>query len=126
MRELQRHQSTHWFSHDHTQSDGDGKFEISVEGKQDHENQDYGQGTNNVHLRSGLQKLAVFAARLHRVALGQPHPLLDSGWAVSHRPLQTKTPHTVLPTDVAGVLFAINKGGAVPLGDIGELAERDL
>ena len=87
VRELQRNQRAHRFGHDYTQSNRDREFEVSVEGKQDHENQHHGQRTNKVHLRFRLEKLAVFAAPFHPVALRQRHRLLDCCLAVSHRPL---------------------------------------
>src|ERR1035441_462367 len=62
VRELQCHERTHRLGHDHTQGNGGGEFEVSVEGKQDHENQHHGEWTSEVHLRFGFEKLAVFAA----------------------------------------------------------------
>ena len=123
---FQRNQRAHRFGHDYAQGNGDGEFEISVERKQDHENQHYGQWTNKVHLRFGLEKLAVFAAPFHPVALRQCHGLLDCCLGVSYRPLQITPLDAVLHADVAGVVFAINKGRTVSLADIGELAEWDL
>ena len=125
VRELERNQRAHRFGHDHAQRDGDGKFEVSVERKQDHENQHHGQRANEVHLRFGLEKLAVFAAPCHPVALRQGHGLLHRRLAIAHRALQVAPLDAVLHADVARVIFAINKGRAISLGNVGELAERE-
>ena len=126
MSELQRNQRSHRFGHDYAQGNGDGEFEIAVERKQNHENQHYGKRANKVHLRFGFEKLAVFSAPLHPIALGQGHRLCDSRLAISHRPLQIATLDAVLHADVARVIFAINKRRTISLRNIGELAERDL
>ena len=85
------------------------KLEVSVERKQDHENQPESEGNNEIHLRPGFEELAVFAAPRHLVALWQSHGFVHCGLAVAHRPLQVTAFDAVLHPDVAGVIFPINK-----------------
>ncbi len=62
VREFQRHQRAHRFGHDDSEGDGDRELEISIERKQDHENQHDREWANEIHLRFRFKKLAVFAA----------------------------------------------------------------
>ena len=52
--------------------------------------------------------------------------MLHCRLAVSHRPLQIAAFDAVLHSDVAGIVFAINKRRAVSLADSGQLAQRNL
>ena len=52
--------------------------------------------------------------------------MLHRGLAVAHRPLQVAALDAVLDADVARVVFAIDKGRAVALADVGQLAQRNL
>src|SRR5271169_1610166 len=126
MSELQRNQSTHRFGHDYTQGDGEGELEIPVEGKQDHKNQHYGQRADKIHLRPGFEELAVFTSPGHSVTLRERHSPFYCCLTVSHRPLQIPPLNAVLHSDVAGVIFAINKRRTVSLRNVGQLAERNL
>src|ERR1700722_10074376 len=122
MSELQRDQGAHWLCHDHAQGDSDGEFEISVESEQDHENQDDCQRADKVHLRFGFEELAIFASPLHAIALRQVHGLFDCLLSAAHGALKVAAFDAVLDADVTRVVLAINKGSAVALGYICELA----
>ena len=97
MRELQGDQRAHWLGHDDAQSDGDWKFEVPVQGEQDHEDQHYRQGPNERQLRFGGQQLAVFSAPFQTIALRQLYRLVDGLLAVS---LQ-RAPDRVLQWSIA-------------------------
>src|SRR5579863_2091475 len=126
MSEFQRNQCADGFGHDYAQGNRDRKLEISVEGKQDHENQHHSKGADKIHLRPGLEKLAVFAAPCHPITLRQRHVLLHFCLTVPHSPLQIAPFDAVLDPDVPGVIFTINKRRTVSLSNIAELAEWDL
>src|ERR1035438_6900382 len=126
MGEFQGNQRADRLGHNDAEGNGYGKFEISVERKQDHENQNYGERADKEHLRFRFEELAVLAAPRHGVTLRQGHGLFHRRLSVLHSALQIAPFDAVLNADVTRVIFTVNKGCAVPLRNIGKLTERDL
>ena len=83
-------------------------------------------GSDEIHLRPCFEKLAVLATPGHAVALRQFHHFVDGRLAIADGALQIAALDAVLHADVARIVFAVNEGRAVALGDVRELAERNL
>src|ERR1700674_741706 len=109
MRELQRHQCADWLGHDHAQSDSHGELKVSIQREQNHENQYHRERADDRQLRSGLDQLAVLTTPAQPVVLGQGNSFVDGLLAFFHGALQIASFDAVLHSDVARVVFTINK-----------------
>ena len=126
MCQFERHERAHRFRHHHTQRDRDGELEITVEGKQDQEDEHDSERSDHGELAFGGQKLAVLSAPFEPVAKGQSDPFSHGLLPVGHRTRQIATQDAVLDPNVARVVLSIDKRGPVALPDMGELAQRNL
>src|SRR6266849_6094117 len=121
MGKFERHKRSHRLGHDHAQRDADGKLEVSVEREQDHENQYESEGADQRELRSGLQKLAILSAPGKLVTLGESYRFVHRRLSILHSAGEVAAFDTVLHSDVAGIVFPVNEGCTISLGDVGQL-----
>ncbi len=84
------------------------------------------QRADDDELGFGFQQLAVFAAPIEMIAIGEVDGLVDGGLAGVDDAFEVAALHGKLDADVARVVFAIDEGCAGAFFDGGELGERDL
>src|SRR5271155_3553346 len=127
VRKFQRDERAHRLRHDHTQRDSHREFEIAIERKEDHENQQHCERADDQKLLLGFNEFAVFAAPAEAVARRQRFfHVRDGPLAVFYGAGQIAAFDAVLHADVARLIFAINEGRAVAFANIGKLAEGNL
>ncbi len=104
-----------------------GEFEVAVERKQNHENDEQSERADQLHLVFGFEEFAVFAAPAEPIAGRQGlFDVRNGALSVGHGALQIAAFDAVLHADIARVVFAIDKRCAAGLVNIRELAQRNL
>src|SRR5882724_4380730 len=126
MRQLQSNQRAYRFRHNHSERNRHWEFEIPIQRKQNHENQDNRQRPNKIHLLLGFKELRVLTTPVHGVTLGQFYNFSDSSLSIEHRSFQIATFDAVLHADVSRIVLAVNKRRTIPLSNIRQLAQRNL
>src|SRR5579864_399526 len=109
MRELKGDQRTHRLRHDYVERDGQWKFEIAVQRKQNEKNQQDSQRPHNGELLLGGDELIVLSAPRNLIAAGNLHTLFYGLLPLFHCPLQVAVLNAVLHADIAPVIFAIDE-----------------
>src|SRR5271155_5057633 len=125
VRQLESNQRADGFRQHHAKRDGDRKFEIAVQREENQENQHQRQRTNDHKLRLGFQQFAVFAAPIQGVTRRQLHFFGYRALAIVDHTFQVATDDGELNSDVARIIFAINKGCAAGFANGRQLGERD-
>src|SRR6185312_8477975 len=106
---------------------GDWEFEVVIERKQDHEDDEQSQWPDDFHLVLRLEKFTVLAAPGNAIARRQAAgDVGDGALSVFHCGLQIASFDAVLHADVARAVLAVDEGCAAGFMDIRQLAERDL
>src|ERR1019366_7838482 len=126
MRQLQRNQRADRLRHYDPQSDRDRKLKVSVQRKQDHENQQDGKRTDDNNLRFRLEQFAVFAAPVKTITRRKLHGFIHGGLPGVDDALKVTPFHRKLHADVARIVFTINKRSAAALLNRSECGQRYL
>ena len=127
MREFQRDQRAHRFGHYHSERDRHREFEIAVQREQDEKNQKHRQRPHYLELLLRFEEFGVFAAPVDAIAGWKGFcDIRDGPLPVTHGAFEIASLDAVLHADVAGIVFAIDKGSAGSFLNVGERRERNL
>src|SRR5215470_15383830 len=127
MRQFQGDKRADWLRHDDAEGDGDREFEVAVECEEDQKNQKNRERADDHELPFRFKKLTVFAAPFQAVAGWQGSCDVGNGaLAIFDGTLQVAAFNAELDADVAGIVFAVDEGGAVALLDVRERPDGDL
>ena len=127
MGQFQCNQRTHRLGHHDAQRDRYREFEISIQRKKNHENQQDRQRPDDHDLVLRLHELAIFPAPAQPVAHRQGFlDFRDRLLPLLHRAGQVAPFDAVLHADIPRIIFAIDERRPAAFPNIGQLAQRNL
>src|SRR5579862_147850 len=127
VREFQRDQRAHRFGHYHSERDCHREFEIAVQREQDEKNQKHRQRPHYLELLLRFEEFGVFAAPVDAIAGWKGFcDVRDGPLSVTHSAFEIASLDAVLHANVAGIVFAIDKGIAGSFLNVRERRERNL
>src|SRR5580693_5457556 len=126
MRELEGNESADGFGENDAESDADGEFEVAVERKKNQENQQNSERADDDELRFGFEQLAVLAAPIERVTVGEFDGFGNRGLSVVDDAFEISPFNRKLNADITRIVFAVDEGSAGTFLDGGELGKGNL
>src|SRR5579862_5506736 len=127
VREFQRDQRADRLGHYHSQRDRHREFEIAVQREQNQKNQKHRQRPYYFELLLRFEEFAVFAAPVDAIAGWKGFcDIRDGPLPVTHGSFEIASLDAVLHANVAGIVFAIDKGSAGSFLNVRERRERNL
>src|SRR6516225_808288 len=121
----QQRQHTANRSHGNAAHDQQRPFEGIELRVQNDEDQQNGDGDDDLQPLVGALLAFVLAGPVEAVAFRKLHLLIDFRHRLLHRAAEVAAPHAVLDGDIARIRFAVDHGGSILHLDVAELPKRD-